>query len=107
MRIWIFVKSQERCGGCSQLIPAGSAAQEIHLHGVKRKKYRGECCAGNAPPELPAAPVLEPQPKLDLARLAALIPSRTRGALKAMAREHLPADNGAAAREYLPYKESE
>lgn len=90
MRSWVFVKSQERCGACGELIPEGSAAQEIVLHGVKRKRYRGECCAGAAPPTLPASPVLAALPKLDLSRIEALIPTRTRGALKTMAREYLP-----------------
>jgi hypothetical protein len=92
LRQWVFVKSQERCGACGELIPEGTAAQEILLHGVKRKRYRGECCAGAAPPNLPASPVLSPVLKLDLSRIEALIPNRTRGALKSMAREHLPAE---------------
>lgn len=90
MRTWIFLRHPERCGRCGAQIPQGMAAQEIELRGVKRKKYRGECCAGPAPPQLPEAPVLAPVPKLDLSRIEALIPARTRGALKSMAREYLP-----------------
>jgi hypothetical protein len=90
LRTWIFLRHAEHCGLCHALIPLGSAAHEISLHGVTRKKYRGECCAGPAPPQLPDAPVLQPPPQLDLSRIAALIPVRTRGALKGMAREYLP-----------------
>lgn len=93
MRAWGFVRYLEHCGGCGQTIPAGSAAQEINLHGVTRKRYRGECCAGNAPPNIPVNPVLASIPKLDLSRLSALGPDRTRGALKTMAREYLPHPN--------------
>ena len=89
MRTWVFVNIPERCGFCGDLIPQGSAAQQIILHGVNRKRYRGECCAGAAPPELPASPVLAALPKLDLSRIDPLIPTRTRGALKSMAKEHL------------------
>ena len=90
MRSWVFVPVVERCGMCGELIPEGSAAQEILLHGVKRKRYRGECCAGAAPPNLPASPVHRSLAPLDLSRLDALMPNRTRGALKSMAREYLP-----------------
>lgn len=90
MRTWVFLPIGKRCGLCGAAIPAGAAAQEITLHGVKQARYRGECCAGAAPPNLPASPVLTPLPKLDLSRIQALIPERTRGALKSMAREYLP-----------------
>jgi len=86
----VFVKVNERCGYCGATIPEGSAAQQIELRGVKRKKYRGECCAGHAPPNLPAEPMLAPMPKLDLSRIQALIPERRRGALREMAKEYLP-----------------
>ena len=90
MRHWVFVPNPERCGRCGELIPPGAAAQEIVLHGVRRKRYRGECCAGAAPPNLPASPVLAAPQKLDVSRLDALMPTRTRGAMKAMAKEYLP-----------------
>lgn len=90
MRTWVFVKVRERCGKCGATIPEGSAAHLVELRGVKRRIYRGECCAGAAPPNLPTEPVFAPMPKLDLSRLEALIPERTRGALKSMAREYLP-----------------
>lgn len=102
MRTWVFVRSAEKCGGCGAQIPAGTAAQQIELRGVMKKKYRGECCAGHAPPNLPEAPVLAPFPKLDLSRIEALIPNRTRGALKSMAREHLPAESASALPASLP-----
>jgi len=102
MRTWVFVRDVEKCGGCNAQIPAGSAAQQIHLHGIKKPKYRGECCAGDAPPNLPEAPVFAALPKLDLSRIDALIPNRTRGALKSMAREHLPAEPESALPASLP-----
>ncbi len=98
MRVWGFVSVREWCGFCGATIPEGAAAQEIQLRGVKRKRYRGECCAGDAP-EFPAVPVLATVPKLDLSRIAALIPNRTRGALKSMAREHVEPVRA----EYLPH----
>ncbi len=90
MRTWVFLPISKRCGYCGENIPSGSAAQEVTLHGVKQPRYRGECCAGAAPPNLPASPVHRSLAPLDLSRLDALIPNRTRGALKLMAREYLP-----------------
>ncbi len=102
MRAWGFVQVPERCGLCGAEIPVGSAAQEIELRGVKRKRYRGKCCAGAAPPNLPASPVHRSLAPLDLSRLDALIPNRTRGALKAMAHEHLPPESESALPAPLP-----
>lgn len=80
----MFVKVTERCGACGASISEGTAALEIVLHGVKRKRYRGECCAGAAPPSLPASPVLERgRDEAFFARLAALKPS-TRGEFRAL-----------------------
>ena len=93
MRTWVTLPLAERCGQCGTEIPAGFAAVQIELSGVKRKRYRGECCAGAAPPNLPAQIERAALPKLDLSRLEALMPTRTRGALKAMAREYLPHPN--------------
>ncbi len=90
MRTWVFLEVEERCGLCGEQLPRGSAAQSVELHGVKRKRYRGECCAGAAPPNLPASPVHRSLAPLDLSRLDALMPIRTRGALKSMAKEYLP-----------------
>ena len=102
LREWGFVQVQERCGFCGSDIPEGSAAQQVDLRGVKRKRYRGECCAGAAPPNLPASPVFAAPMKLDLSRIEALIPNRTRGALKSMAREHLSAESESAFPAPLP-----
>lgn len=90
MRTWVVLRVAEKCGACGNTIPDGFAAIQIELRGVKRKLYRGECCAGAAPPNLPAQPVLQSLPKLDLSRLDALVPERKRGALKEMARDYLP-----------------
>lgn len=105
MRTWVFVNVAERCGYCGAEIPEGAAAIEIALRGVKRRRYRGECCAGIAPPELPARPVLAAVPALDLSRLDALIPTRTRGALKSMAREHLAPQSESDVSPSLPRRE--
>ena len=93
MRTWVTVPLAERCGQCGAEIPMGFAAVQIELPGVKRKRYRGECCAGAAPPNLPAHLERAALPPLDLTRLSALVPERTRGALKAAAREYLPYPN--------------
>ncbi len=95
MRTWIRLTHRERCGTCRAELSEGTAAQAIELRGVKRKLYRGECCAGDAPPNLPEQPKLALPPMIDPARLDAIAPNRTRGDLKAMTRE------------YFPYKDTE
>lgn len=101
MRTWLRLSHRERCGRCGQNLPEGTSAQEILLHGVKRKHYRGECCAGAAPPDLPALPVLEPgHDEAFFQRLSMLGPARTRGALREMAQTV-----AAEAPEWMPYRD--
>lgn len=91
MRTWIWLTQDERCGNCGLNLPQGSAAHKIELRGVKQPRYRGECCAGQAPPTISSSPVLhDHRDDAFFARLAALAPNRTRGSLRDMAKEFLP-----------------
>ncbi len=38
------------CGGCAASLPKKTPIQVIELGGVKRKHFRGPCCADSAPP---------------------------------------------------------
>ena len=46
------------CGGCGAALDADAPVLVITLAGIKRPRIRGECCIGQAPPELPARVVL-------------------------------------------------
>lgn len=57
MRHWERTKLALLCGGCGKTLPKESPIQVIELAAVKRKKFRGECCADMAAPDdLPDAP---------------------------------------------------
>lgn len=46
------------CGFCAKPIAEGAPVLAIalpHIKGPQRYKWRGECCAGPAPPDLPLA----------------------------------------------------
>lgn len=95
MRHWERVAYREKCGRCGDLIAAGSPIQTASVAGITRKLIRCEKCAdGEAPPDLPALPERETVEQIaarfPLAPARAIVPTRTRGALKTMAREYLP-----------------
>ena len=87
MRTWQRAPRDLLCGGCGPIttIQKGSPVLLIQIPGVKAVKYRGPCCAGEPPPDLP--PLVEP----DHAALASWTrvgqagPARTHGALKTFA----------------------
>lgn len=57
MRHWERTKLALLCGGCGIHLPKNSPIQVIELEGVKKKKFRGPCCATEATPDdLPDAP---------------------------------------------------
>ena len=53
-REWTRVVTETYCGGCGATLVAAAPAQVIRLPHVTRLLLRGACCAGPAPPELPA-----------------------------------------------------
>ena len=57
MRTWQRANREVYCGGCTSqtLIPIGSPVLVIELADMKNVFYRGQCCAGPAPPDLPIA----------------------------------------------------
>ena len=51
---WTRVRWPMRCGGCGAELALGAAVRVLELAGLRRRLVRGVCCAGPAPPELPA-----------------------------------------------------
>jgi hypothetical protein len=50
MRHWERTKLAILCGGCGQHLAKDTPIQVIELPGVKRKYFRGECCADTSVP---------------------------------------------------------
>jgi hypothetical protein len=93
MRAWERVTYQERCGHCGALLKAGDAMQTVSRHGLNRKLIRcGVCADGDVPPDLPESPVhVSVQEQIGrMQSLQSVMPTRTRGSLKEMAREWMP-----------------
>lgn len=89
MRTWERVTYQERCGRCGLLLERGMAIQVITRNGLKRKLLRCAICADSAvPPDLPESPEVTSVEER-VKQLASVAP-KTRGELKAMAREWMP-----------------
>ena len=65
------------------------AMQVIEIHGLRRQLYRCEKCAGEAPPNLPANPVMlsvqERVAQIVMQPVAAVDVPRTRGGLRKFA----------------------
>ena len=94
MRTWVRAPRDLLCGGCGPVttIPKGAPVLQIQVPGVQAIRYRGPCCAGEPPPDLP--PLVERE-RIEVGgwtRVGQAGPARTRGALKQLA-------------ERLPYKE--
>lgn len=53
MKSWGRVAVAMFCGGCGGLLVFNDPVLTIQLPGVRRERWRGVCCAGDAPPELP------------------------------------------------------
>jgi len=54
MTRWARATRVRFCGRCAGRIDKGAPILVIGLANVKREHIRGECCAGPAPPDLPA-----------------------------------------------------
>lgn len=50
-RHWEITKIEMLCGGCAKYLEKKTPVQVIDLVGVKRKHFRGPCCAEGEPPE--------------------------------------------------------
>lgn len=91
MRRWSRAHSDTLCGKCGNQIAIGDPILVNTIPNVKREQRRGVCCAGDAPPELPAQ----------------VVPRQTTKKLKPLALEKLTAaianKNPAQVREWLPY----
>lgn len=89
MTTWTRAQVDTLCGYCGHMLAKDAPIQIRQLRAVKRNLVRGQCCAGPAPPDLPARiersfPVLGGFEAVQSAK-----PS-TRGELKAMAKEWMP-----------------
>lgn len=51
MRHWEITNLVLLCGGCGKQLEKRSPIQVIDFSGVKRKKFRGPCCATEVVPE--------------------------------------------------------
>ena len=93
MTRWTRAHSDTLCGKCSARLSEGAAIQLVQLANVKRELVRGECCAGPAPPDLPAR----------------VVPRQTTKKMKPLALDKLTAaianKNTTTLREWLPYPE--
>ena len=100
--MWERVAYLEHCGSCGRELTVDEPVQTITRYGLRRKLFRGTCCAdGPAPANLPARP--KPIELTDqihrMKTLSTAMPPRTRGALKQMAQD-------TARPEWMPYKEN-
>lgn len=50
-RHWEVAKIEILCGGCAKYLDKKTPLQVIEFPGVKRKHFRGPCCAEGEPPE--------------------------------------------------------
>ncbi len=94
MRAWERVTFLEHCGHCGAELREGDPVQTISRVGLRRTLLRGVCCAEGEPPaDLPQRPPrvqLEDQVERMKSLSTAMPQTRTRGALKEMAREWMP-----------------
>jgi hypothetical protein len=100
MTEWRRVPSDTLCGGCAQRITEGAPALFRKLPNVKRERVRGECCAGDAPPDLP--PLVERTAPIQPSFIKAVdvLQTRTRGSVRKIA-------TTSERREWMPYSERE
>lgn len=61
MTIWYRLNMDVRCGRCGTEIPAQKPVKVIQVAAVTRAKFRGECCEGQAPADVPRR--IEPKPR--------------------------------------------
>lgn len=89
MKYWSRAAADMLCGYCASELAPDSPIHVTTLSTIKKPKYRGQCCAGPAPPDLPkrierALPVLG-----GFDSVASLKP-KNRGELKQLARIWTP-----------------
>ena len=90
MKRWARAPRLMFCGYCkSRAIQQGDPILFINTPWMKRELRRCVDCAGPAPPDLPPLPVMKAPGDFSMTSVGALKP-KTRGALKATARERLP-----------------
>lgn len=93
MRTWRRLTHRESCGYCGAELLEGASALEITYPNrpIKQPRYRGECCAGAAPPNLPDHLELRHHDDSEfLTRLAAMKTFSTRGGLRQFADKWMP-----------------
>ncbi len=89
MRHWDRARWPVTCGRCSRVIPAGDPVLGLRIGTMTRALHRCVDCEGPAP-ELPPLPVQKQVSELvGMSTLGSINP-KTRGALKATAREWTP-----------------
>jgi hypothetical protein len=72
MTQWVRLPIDVRCGRCGLLVAAQRPVQMMTMPGLKRRFYRGECCAGPAPVVEPVVP-RTPRPPLPFTRTRELV----------------------------------
>ena len=78
------------CGYCGAFIDKDVPIRLTIIVGIKKNRIRGQCCAGPAPPDLPAR--IE-RNKIELRGFTPIVrasPHRTRGALRRALAEWMP-----------------
>jgi hypothetical protein len=95
VRRWTRVAYSERCGQCGKQLNDGEPIIEITISGLRRRLVRGQCCAGDAPPDLPLDIVFFQKQEIE-SRMRALQPFKR---LSEFSKDTL------ASREYMPYRE--
>jgi hypothetical protein len=90
MRRWARAPRELHCGYCfNRTIAAGDPICYVKTANITRELKRCVDCAGPAPPNLPALPELKTPGDFSMTHVGAHRP-KTRGELKATAREWMP-----------------
>ncbi len=79
----------QKCGRCGADIPRGDPMIELILPMLTHKPVRCVACAGPAPPDLPAlveSTAPKPERVQRFTKVSSLVPTRTRGALRFVAK---------------------
>ena len=64
MKQWSRLVVDVRCGGCGKEIATGQPVKVLQVATVKKPKFRGECCEGQAPVDVPMRPTAKPTAKM-------------------------------------------
>lgn len=91
MRAWGYAPRVMSCGSCGHPIVGGAPVSYWQEAGKAWSRLRCVECAGDvAPPPLPDAIVTKAPEENTMTRISDTAPTRTRGALREVAREWLP-----------------